>query len=341
LLTGAITGERAGEAFTDLADLIIGAALKAVEDEMAETHGRVPGGRVAVIGMGKLGSRELTAGSDIDIILLYDHPEDAPDSDGGKPLDPVRYYTRLTQRLIAALSAPMAEGILYEVDLRLRPSGNKGPVATSVISFRKYQAQEAWTWEHMALTRARPVAGDDSLRQEARDLIDIALGGARDEAKLVADLVEMRDLIEKEKPPASLWDVKLIPGGLIDIEFIAQLLSLKSRAGGWRPVGDMTGTAEVLSSLGPDLIGAESTEALTRALALWSNQAQMVRLCIEGGFDPKTAPAGLVDLVVRTGEAPDIKALEADMKSTGKEVRALFRAITSNSRSAAAMAADG
>jgi len=341
LLTGAITGERAGEAFTDLADLIIDAALKAVVAGMEEAHGRIAGGRVSVIGMGKLGSRELTAGSDIDIILLYDHPEDAPDSDGPKPLDPVKYYTRLTQRLVAALSAPMAEGILYEVDLRLRPSGNKGPVATSVTAFRKYQAQEAWTWEHMALTRARPVAGDESLRAEARDLIDTALGRPREEAKLVADLVEMRELIEQEKPPAGMFDVKLIPGGLIDIEFIAQFLSLKARAGGWRPDGDLTGTAEVLAALGPGMIGAERTEALLAALSLWSNQAQMVRLCIEGGFDPKTAPAGLVDLVARAGDAPDIKALEADMKTTSKEIRALFRAITSNSRTAAETDADG
>src|SRR5690606_23819061 len=141
LLTGAIDAQRAGKAFSDLADLTIAAALAAVEEEFAARHGRVAGGRVCVLGMGKLGSRELTAGSDVDLILLYDHDEDAEESDGEKPLAPAHYYARLTQRLIAAVSAPTAEGVLYELDLRLRPSGNKGPVATNIDSFRKYQRE--------------------------------------------------------------------------------------------------------------------------------------------------------------------------------------------------------
>src|SRR5690606_30075063 len=166
LLAGAIDANRAGRAFSDLADLTIGAALEAVETEVASRHGRVPGGRVARLGMGKLGSRELTAGSDVDLILLYDHDSEADESDGGKPLAPSHYYARMTQRLIAAVSAPTAEGVLYELDLRLRPSGNKGPVATHVDAFRKYQREQAWTWEHMALTRARVVADDGDLAAE-------------------------------------------------------------------------------------------------------------------------------------------------------------------------------
>ena len=352
LLTGAISPERAARSFSHLADLIIAAALDAVREGMEEAHGKVPGGRAAVLGMGKLGSYELTAGSDIDIILLYDHDPDADESDGPKPLDPVRYYTRMTQRLVAALSAPTAEGILYEVDLRLRPSGNKGPVATSIRAFSKYQAEEAWTWEHMALTRARAVAGEDSLRAEARTLIDEVLARPRDEAKLIKDLVEMRDLIETEKPPRDIWDVKLIPGGLIDIEFIAQYLSLKARAGGWLPAPEddeaagllpgveldrmppgaadreCTSTDATLKTLGPDELGEETTEELRRALALWSGHAQIVRLCTEGGFDPKNAPAGLIDLVLRLAQAPDLTALEADFKATSKRVRVIFRRVT-------------
>ena len=142
----------AARAFTHLADLVVEAALDAVMKEIRLAHGDYPGGRVAVMGMGKLGSFELTAGSDIDIILLYDYDDDAGESSGPKPLDATRYFTRITQRLIAALSAPTAEGVLYEVDMRLRPSGNKGPVATRINAFAKYQREEAWTWEHMALT---------------------------------------------------------------------------------------------------------------------------------------------------------------------------------------------
>ncbi|MDP3526505.1 MAG: bifunctional [glutamine synthetase] adenylyltransferase/[glutamine synthetase]-adenylyl-L-tyrosine phosphorylase, partial [Hoeflea sp.] len=367
LLTGAISPERAARSFSHLADLIIGAALNAVREGLEEAHGRVPGGRAAVIGMGKLGSYELTAGSDIDIILLYDHDPEAEESDGPKPLDPVRYYTRMTQRLVAALSAPTAEGILYEVDLRLRPSGNKGPVATSIRAFSKYQSEEAWTWEHMALTRARTVAGEDSLRDEARTLIDAVLAKPRDEAKLRADLTEMRGLIEQEKPPRDIWDVKLIPGGLIDIEFIAQYLSLKARAAGWLPareddeaagllagsdpaqagddgtsdavaapgtvpkralIGECTSTDATLKILGPDAFGQETTEELRRALALWSGHAQIVRLCTEGGFDPRQAPAGLIDLLTRTAQSPDLASLEADFKTTSKRVRAMFKRVT-------------
>jgi len=305
-----------------------------------------------VLGIAKLGSYELTAGSDVDIILLYDHDPDAEESDGPKSLDPVRYYTRMTQRLVTALSAPTAEGILYEVDLRLRPSGNKGPVATSIRAFSKYQSEEAWTWEHMALTRARAVAGEPSLRREASNLIDEVLARPRDEAKLLADLTEMRGLIEQQKPPRDIWDVKLIPGGLIDIEFIAQYLSLMARASGWLPApeddgaaglligsdpeqavravehSECTSTDATLKTLGPDILGEEVTETLRHALALWSGHAQIVRLCAEGNFAPKEAPAGLIDLVIRVGEAPDLASLEADFKATSKRVKALFKKIT-------------
>ncbi|MEM5473411.1 bifunctional [glutamine synthetase] adenylyltransferase/[glutamine synthetase]-adenylyl-L-tyrosine phosphorylase [Hoeflea sp. AS60] len=352
LLTGAISPERAARSFSHLADLIIAAALEAVREGMEEAHGRVAGGRVAVLGMGKLGSYELTAGSDIDIILLYDHDPDADESDGPKPLDPVRYYTRMTQRLVTALSAPTAEGILYEVDLRLRPSGNKGPVATSIRAFSKYQAEEAWTWEHMALIRARALAGEPSLCREARDLIDEVLARPRDRTKLLDDLTEMRALIEQEKPPRDVWDVKLIPGGLIDIEFIAQFLSLMARADGWLPApeddeaaglligtdpdqttlsvdhNECTSTDATLKTLGPDALGEEVTESLRQALALWSGHAQIVRLCAEGDFVPKQAPAGLIDLVIRAGEAPDLASLEADFKASSKRIRAIFKKVT-------------
>ena len=341
LLTGAISAARAGEAFTDLADLIIAASLDAVKAEMEEAHGKVPGGRAVVLGMGKLGSRELTAGSDVDIILLYDCDPDLPESDGDKPLDPVRYYTRFTQRLVAALSSPMAEGVLYEVDLRLRPSGNKGPVATSIRAFSKYQAEEAWTWEHMALTRARAVAGDDDLAGDVRETIDAVLGKEREAAVLLKDLREMRELIETEKPPKDQWDVKLIPGGLIDIEFIAQYLSLTARAAGLEPGEALTGTIEVLETLGPDRIGVEAVEKLVAAHHLWMAQTQILRLCVDGVFEPDDAPAGLTDILLRAANAPDMRALEADMKMTSRDIRALFDEITRNSRSPEAAAGKG
>ncbi|OHV85695.1 bifunctional [glutamine synthetase] adenylyltransferase/[glutamine synthetase]-adenylyl-L-tyrosine phosphorylase [Ensifer sp. LCM 4579] len=327
LLTGVITGPQAGRAFTDLADLIIAAALEAVLEEIRAAHGRFPAGRIAIVGMGKLGSHELTAGSDVDLILLYDYDDEASESDGAKPLDPVRYFTRVTQRLISALSAPTAEGILYEVDMRLRPSGNKGPVATRIGAFAKYQRNEAWTWEHLALTRARCICGDAGLVGEAAAIFAEVLSKRRDIDKIRKDVGEMRALIEKEKPPHDIWDFKLIPGGLVDIEFIAQYLALIAPAKGVKPLPPGSHTMEALKTLGASLMDANDLDTSLEALSLFTEISQIVRLCIDGDFDPRNAPSGLVDLVCRAGDYPDLKHLEADIRRLSKATRRIFQSI--------------
>ncbi len=330
LLTGSIGGAQAGHAFTDLAGLVIDEALKAVIAEMEAAHGRIPGGRVALAGMGKLGSYELTAGSDVDLILLYEHDDDASESDGAKPLDPVRYFTRLTQRLMAALSAPTAEGVLYEVDMRLRPSGNKGPVATRLRSFARYQREEAWTWEHMALSRARMISGDQSLIEEAERIIEEVLAAPRDQAKTVKDVAEMRALIEKEKPPKDIWDLKLIPGGLIDIEFIAQYLALIAPGKGHRVRTNELSTADALRVLGA-LIDPNDLDTCLTALKLYTDLSQVIRLCIDGPFEPGNVPAGLTDRVARAAESPDLKTAEAEVKRLSKAVRKVFSRVVARS----------
>jgi glutamate-ammonia-ligase adenylyltransferase len=324
LLTGAISGEQAGRALTHLADLLIEAALKAVSDEIEATHGRYPGGRVVVMGMGKLGSFELTAGSDVDIILLYDYDDGAVESLGPKPLDVQRYFTRLTQRLIAGLSAPMAEGIVFEVDMRLRPSGNKGPVATRINAFRKYQQEEAWTWEHMALTRARLICGEPSLMAEARQVIDSVLEVEPDLGKIAADVGEMRALIDKEKPARDIWDLKLIPGGLIDIEFIAQYLRLIAPTKGPVPQTYGATTKEVIDLLGEMLLAPSDRDTVLEALRLFSELSQIIRLCVDGPFDPADAPAGLIERLCRVGDCPDIRTLQGEVKRLSKAVRSVF-----------------
>jgi glutamate-ammonia-ligase adenylyltransferase len=329
LLTGAIDGAEAGRAFTDLADLLIEQTLIAVEREIAAAHGDYPGGRVALMGMGKLGSFELTAASDVDLILLYDYDDEASESDGEKPLDATRYYTRLTQRLIAALSAPTAEGVLFEVDMRLRPSGNKGPVATRIRAFRKYQQEEAWTWEHMALTRARMVAGDEDLGDEACAVIAEVLDRPGDVGKFAGDVREMRELIEKEKPPRDIWDLKLIPGGLIDIEFIAQHLRLVAPARGLAINTHGLTTREALQVLGAELMTDDDRQTVLEGLSLFTELSQIIRLCIDGPFVPKEAPAGLVERVCRAGDCPDIKTLEGEVKRLSKAVRGVFRKVVS------------
>ena len=327
LLTGAIDARRAGKAFSDLADLTVGAALAAVEEEFALRHGRVAGGRVGILGMGKLGSRELTAGSDIDLILLYDHDEEAGESDGEKPLWPSHYYTRLTQRLIAAVSAPTAEGVLYELDLRLRPSGNKGPVATHVDAFSKYQREEAWVWEHMALTRARYVAGDAGLGARVDGVLSTVLSSERDPAKIRKEARDMRAMIETEKPARNKWDLKLLPGGLIDLEFIAQVARLTGAVAGPGDGPAMTATADILAHLDEDFAEPQICEDLADAHQLYSTLMQVLRLCLEGEPEPDDMPPGLVDLLCRSTDLPEIKVLEAHLAETAKRVRGHFRSI--------------
>ena len=324
LLSGAIDAGHAGTAFSDLADLTITKALNAVLSEFSIRHGHVPGGEVAIIAMGKLGSRELTAGSDVDLILLYNHDPEALESDGEKPLASSHYYARLTQRLIAAVSAPTAEGVLYELDLRLRPSGNKGPVATHIDAFRKYQRDNAWVWEHMALTRARAIAGDAELIKQAEAEISAVLATEHDVGKVLKEARKMRALIEEEKPASSIWDVKLIPGGLIDLEFIAQTAVLSHRT---QDDTRTTSTAAHLSALADGIAAPQVREELEEAHTLYSTLTQISRLCIEGSIDPDDIPPGLADLLLRNTDLPDLKILAAHIEETSQRIRNHFETL--------------
>lgn len=324
LLTGAINGVRAGKAFSDLAELMVNRALAAVETEFSRRHGRVAGGKVAILAMGKLGSRELTAGSDIDMILLYDHDEHAEESDGEKPLAPSQYYMRLTQRLIAALSAPTAEGVLYEVDLRLRPSGNKGPVATHIAAFSKYQRTEAWTWEHMALTRARPVAGNAELASRIRDDIAAILAMPREPKKIAADVAKMRALITEEKPPRDDWDFKLKSGGIVDLEFIAQFSVL---AGYVNANPKPLATEDVLANLDPHFADPTIADGLVEAHCFYTNLSQMIRLCLGDDVSRETFLPGMIDLLCQAVELPDIQRVEHQLKEIAQTVQRDFHTL--------------
>ncbi|UCA46460.1 bifunctional [glutamine synthetase] adenylyltransferase/[glutamine synthetase]-adenylyl-L-tyrosine phosphorylase [Pseudochrobactrum sp. XF203] len=322
LLTGAIDGVRAGRAFSDLAELMIDRALSAVMKEFTIRHGQIAGGRIAVLAMGKLGSRELTAGSDIDIILLYDHDADADYSDGEKQLAASQYYIRLTQRLIAALSAPMAEGVLYEVDMRLRPSGNKGPVATHIEAFGKYQRNDAWVWEHMALTRARAIAGDQSFRDEIDAEVDAILAIPSEVKKTAKEMTDMRALIASEKPPRDSWDLKLRSGGLIDLEFIAQFAVLTGQVA---TETRHTSTELNLRHLKSDFSSPALAEELATAHHFYSNLTQIIRLCVDDNTGREDYLPGLLDLLCRAAELPDIAHVEHQLDQTTDTVAKAFK----------------
>jgi glutamate-ammonia-ligase adenylyltransferase len=232
LLRGLADADEAGTAYSAVAEAVISALLPHVEADFANRHGPPPGAGAAVVAMGKTGSREMTATSDLDLIVIYD-AGGAEASEGRRPLAVPVYYSRLTQALIAGLSSPMAEGILYKVDMRLRPSGRQGPVATSLSGFRTYQASEAWTWEHLALTRARVVAGPPELAARVQHAIAEVLSRPHDPEEVLKDARDMRRRLAEaqEAAAAEPWETKLGPGRMMDIELLAQTAHCLLQAG--------------------------------------------------------------------------------------------------------------
>ncbi|MEL7397457.1 MAG: glutamine-synthetase adenylyltransferase, partial [Pseudomonadota bacterium] len=220
-LRGLIDADEAGLQYADLAAAVVGALWPIVLAQFALKHGAPPGRGAIVLAMGSLGAGKLNASSDLDLIVIYDAPGDGS-SEGPRPLSTRAYYARATQALITALTVPMSEGRLYEVDMRLRPSGNQGPVATSWAAFQSYQQEEAWVWEHLALTRARTVAGPAELSRDVEAFRANLLSVKGDPARVLAGVVDMRTRIAEAKSPASGWDTKLGAGRMQDIELMAQ-----------------------------------------------------------------------------------------------------------------------
>ncbi|MDR3493812.1 MAG: bifunctional [glutamine synthetase] adenylyltransferase/[glutamine synthetase]-adenylyl-L-tyrosine phosphorylase [Ancalomicrobiaceae bacterium] len=326
VLTGTISAADAGEAHARLAGVVVDDLSRQVDKELAGTHGVVPGAEAVIVAMGKLGGREMTAASDLDLMLLYDVPPGVEASDGARPLTGGQYYARFAQRLVAALSSPTAEGQLYAVDMRLRPSGNKGPLATSLPSFVSYQLSEAWTWEHMALTRARIVAGPPDLSKRAEQAIRAVLTRPRDPQKLKDDVRRMRGMIEAEKGTDDIWDIKQVAGGLVDVEFIAQYLMLAHAA---EDAGVLaTNTEAALSRLAArGRIDPAHRDVLLPAANLYSRLTQILRLAHEGTFRPSDVDASLRHLLARASDLPSFSMLEAHVRDTEKAVRAAFLAI--------------
>ena len=323
LLSGALDPERAGRAYSALAQSLVGALLARVGDAFALDHGAVRGGRVAVLAMGKLGSREMTAASDLDLIVIYDFPADAGESDGARPLGPGLYYARLTQRLLAALTAPTKAGKLYEVDLRLRPSGRKGPLATQFSAFTLYQAAEAEIWEHMALTRARVVAGDPSLASEIDAAIAAVLTVPREAAPLARAVRAMRKLVASEKGDRDPWDLKLVSGGLMDIEFVAQYLVL-AHASRHRQLLDVSTRAAIAEAGALGLLTPGQAETLADAHRLYTDATQIMRLAVAGPFDPDQATRGVKRRIAAAAALPDFEALRAAVGETREAVRRVY-----------------
>lgn len=329
VLAGNADAEEAGPSYAAIASELVAALAPIAEEKIAERAGHVPGGSFAVVSMGKLGSEEMSAASDLDLIMLYDVADPEATSDGARPIFASQYYARVCQQLISALTAPTSEGKLYEVDMRLRPSGNSGPVATHFQSFTEYQKNEAWTWEHMALTRARVLSGPDELKTRTEAAIRETLMRPRDLGKTAFDVADMRARIEREYPSKNLWELKYVRGGLVDIEFICQFLQLAHAHE--HPGILKTHTRAALQAMADaGIVSSADADILLSAVDLTLNLTQAIRICVEGVFKPEEATPGLKALLARAGNAPDFSALEAQLRESQAEVHDAFeRLITS------------
>ena len=324
VMSGSASAAAAGKAFADLADLCIDALAAAA---LAETErlGGAFAGEVAVVALGKCGSREMSAGSDLDLMTLYRAADPAAAS-ALKGWDAATFYGRFTQRLIAALSIQTGEGGLYEVDMQLRPSGTKGPVAVSFAAFEGYYAAEAETWELLALTRARVVwATSAAFAGAAQAAIDAALRHPRDRAATARHVREMRELMAVERPPKGEWDLKLSPGGLVDIEFAAQFLQLAHAADGG-PIA--ANTADALAAFGAaDLAPAQPLADLERAWRLQQNLTQLLKVALEDGSDPEAEPPAFRALLARAGGARDFRQLRTALKTARTAAHKAYDAV--------------
>jgi [glutamine synthetase] adenylyltransferase / [glutamine synthetase]-adenylyl-L-tyrosine phosphorylase len=319
-LEGRMDVDAAGIARTTLADAALATILDAVVAQQIARYGVLQGGAWAVLLLGKGGSREMMPGSDLDLMFIYDRQEDVEASDGPKPLAPSHWFARLVTAFTGALTAQGVEGPLYKVDMRLRPSGNQGPVAVSLSAFRKYHAEQAWTWEQMALTRARTVTGSLPFLAVVEDALRVALHPRRAADVIRRDALDMRRRVLRDLPPAGPWDVKLMPGGAMEVEFIAQVLQLT--VGADHPEGRSTTTRIALGNLtAAGLIPHGEGQALIAADHLWRTIQSMLRLTVG-----QTRAADLPEASARILLAATRDATMADLRRRMEATAALVRA---------------
>ncbi len=325
VLLGRADATSAGAAFSGLAEGIVGALSEAAAAEMTRRHGAIDA-RFVIVGLGKLGGRELSVASDLDLMLVYEPSRLDAASDGPRSLSADQYFARLTQRLIAALSAPTEEGALYEVDMQLRPSGSAGPIAVRRSAFLRYYAAEAWTWELMALSRARIVAGDAALADALTSDIAGFLARPRDPDSVRNDAAAMRKRVAEGRPARGAWDLKLAPGGLMDVEFAVQTLQL---AEAWRNRSILApGTLAALRNLiAADIIAAADAEALTRAAQLQLDLTQLVRLMGEEPFDPTATPERRKAFLASAVGFSAFSALETALCEAQADARKVFLSV--------------
>jgi glutamate-ammonia-ligase adenylyltransferase len=306
LVEGSADPMEVGHGMARVAEAALRVLADATVTEFERVHGRIAGAELVIMGLGRFGGGALTHASDLDLVFMFtgDH---AADSDGPRPLGATLYFNRLAQRISAALSVPTAEGALYEVDTRLRPSGAQGPLAVSLDSFERYQRESAWTWEHMALARARPLYGPATGQVELQRIIRAVLTLPRDAAQLRTDVLHMRSEMARHKPGKGAMDVKLTRGGLVDVEFITHYLQLR----------DGVGLSPSLSSALGELAGSGLVSpALAQAHAILGRFLIAARLLAPDGLQPPRAAQAVLARACGCGDWDTLLAAMAEARRT-------------------------
>ena len=326
VMGGTADAREAGRSFAALADACLGALAPVALAETVRVGGAFAG-EVAVVALGRAGSREMTARSDLDLMTLY-RSADPTAASSVKGWSAETFYARFTQRLTTALSAPTAEGGLYAVDLQLRPSGRAGPVAVSLAAFSDYYARDAETWEALALTRARVAwASSPAVFAATTEAILEALRRPREAARTARDVLEMRALMQRERPPRSAWDLKLTPGGLVDIEFAVQALQIVHAAAGGPLFTSTSAALQAMVERGLADAGALAT--LQGALRLQSSLNQLLKLALPDGVDPEGEPEGFKALLAKAADYDGFAQLKAALAMTQDRARRAYEAVLS------------
>ena len=320
LLRQISTAAEAARTFSNLAEACVRILFPHVCENLALRHGPPPGKGAAIIAMGKLGTREMTATSDLDLIVVYD-ADGATESEGPRPLAISTYFARLTQALVSALTVPTSEGSLYKVDMRLRPSGRQGPVATSLAAFEAYQRKEAWTWEHMALTRARVIVGNPELTADVEAAIHTAIDPPHDAAKVLADVREMRRRLAEAKAEDARnpWEVKFGPGRMMDIDLLLQAAVL---------VGDAGSGSGVDQLVDLKWVNQDEAELLKNALTLFTTVQHLARLSVEGSLSAEKLGKGSGQLLMTGTKTSSIDALEKLLAETAQAASKIIDRVT-------------
>lgn len=318
-----ISSAQAGEFLSELAEVTLQHTYDVTMQEFEEKSGKVEGSKFGVLALGKLGSREMTFSSDIDLIFVYDVADENTLSSGEKEMAASVYYNRFAQRLLTAITGMARQGRLYEVDTRLRPSGGKGLLAVTVDALHTYFKDSAWTFEFMALTKARPIIADDAMLLDLNNFIHKQIAKKRDTARLKKHVMDMRERIDKEYGTANPWDIKYVRGGLLDLDFIAQYLLLYHAPNSAPPYPGNTPAIfkwlveknAMTAAIGSELLDSER---------FLSQVFHTLRLCYSEHFDEESAPHGLKKLLCDTLKLPDMDSVKEQLLAIEKAVYAHY-----------------